>query len=208
MNSITMTSNKRTGSDLEGAPSKKPRHDADDTSCEGRQGLCSMISMFHQNDTANVGVLVDDTTVSSSSPTESLMSIAQEATRQVNETLASAAMNREPARGISVVHVGSSMEGASRGKFHEFHVPIRKSHVNICLLQLRIRPVAVYAMLTPPLTESTRKSRVRLPEFNRNCDPLYSGPRRTLCIYIPEEAKQSQILRAALREGILGLQLV
>lgn len=83
-----MANNKRKGSDIEGAPSKKPRHD---TPLDRRQGLFNEAAHIAWQNTTNQAVIAGGITYSASTTMEELMSIAQQATRQFEGTVAAPA---------------------------------------------------------------------------------------------------------------------
>ena len=82
-----MTNNKRKRSDLEGVPRKKSRQDA---FLEEGQGLSSGALHVAKHGMTNQGLFTDGTMSSASSSIEELISIARQASRQVEETVASA----------------------------------------------------------------------------------------------------------------------
>lgn len=83
-----MANSKRKGTDLEGAPPKKPLQDS---SLDGRPDLRNEAPHLEQHGLINKVVLTNGTTSSASTSAEELMSIARQACRQVEETVASGA---------------------------------------------------------------------------------------------------------------------
>lgn len=81
-----MANNKRNGSDIEGASSKKPRHE---TSLDRRQGVFNEAAHIAWQSATNQGAFTNGITHSASTSMVELISIAQQASRQIDGTVAS-----------------------------------------------------------------------------------------------------------------------